>query len=158
MNVKEKAKAYDKALEFMKDCTPDENGLVHIFPCDIFPELKENEDEKIRLKLIEAVKRDMVVGGTKDKQRAIAWLEAQGKQKPAQNYAYIVYCRDENNDYFCGVIIASDKKECIKLFRKSVGNYKFNATRLFKTSLPSGIAPSGDEPFERFIISEGKYT
>lgn len=44
------------------------------------PELKESEDEQIRKKLIEAVKRDMVVGGTKDKQLAIAWLEKQGKK------------------------------------------------------------------------------
>ena len=47
----------------------------------IFPELAESEDERIRKKLIEAVKGDMVVGGTKDKQRAIAYLE---KQKPVE--------------------------------------------------------------------------
>ena len=44
------------------------------------PEFKESEDERIRKKLIEAVKGDMVVGGTKDKQLAIAWLEKQGKK------------------------------------------------------------------------------
>lgn len=47
----------------------------------IFPELKESEDERIRKKLIESVKGDMIVGGTKDKQLAIAWLEKQGEQK-----------------------------------------------------------------------------
>ena len=47
----------------------------------VFPELKESEDERIRKKLIEAVKGDMVVGGAKDKQLAIAWLEKQGEKK-----------------------------------------------------------------------------
>lgn len=51
----------------------------------LFPELAESEDEKIRLKLIEAVKGDMVIGGTKDKQLAIAWLEKQGEQKSIEN-------------------------------------------------------------------------
>lgn len=45
-----------------------------------FPELHESEDEKIRKKLIEAIKGDMVIGGAKDKQRAIAWLEKQGEK------------------------------------------------------------------------------
>ena len=44
----EKARAYDMALEAMSDIIPDENGLVHIRPSDIFSELKESEDERIK--------------------------------------------------------------------------------------------------------------
>ena len=120
MNIKEKAKAYDEALEKAKNYHSSETACnVKIAMENLFPELKESK----------------------------------GEQKPAQNYVYLVYCRDENNDYFCGIIIASDKEECIKLFRKNVGNYKFTATRLFETSLPSGI-PFLNEHFEKFTIPE----
>lgn len=57
-----------------------------------FPELAESEDEKIRKKLIEVVKGDMVVGGTKDKQLAIAWLEKQSEQIHANSAKT---CKDE---------------------------------------------------------------
>jgi len=39
-------KKYKEAFELMKDCIPDEDGLVHVRPCDIFPELAESEDDK----------------------------------------------------------------------------------------------------------------
>ena len=68
---------YKKKLEDAKywhDCL---EGDIPAVLEEIFPELKESEDERIRKKLIEAVKGDMVVGGTKDKQRAISWLERQ---------------------------------------------------------------------------------
>lgn len=61
-----------------------------------FPELKESEDERIRKKLIEAVKRDMVVGGTKDKQLAIAWLVKQGEQKHWSEEDNFMYNRIKN--------------------------------------------------------------
>lgn len=48
-----KAKAYDEALELMRDCVPDEDGLVHVRPSDIFPELTKNKDEKIRKEILE---------------------------------------------------------------------------------------------------------
>ena len=73
----------------------------------IFPELAESEDERIRKKLIEAVKGDMVVGGTKDKQRAIAWLE---KQKPIENN-YPAYNSDEYESFEDGNITGLRKKQ-----------------------------------------------
>lgn len=87
----EKAKAYDEALKLMRDCVPDEDGLVHVRPSDIFSELAESEDERIRKTLIENFK---FFGGDdletskwgKDDDLLvtdiIAWLEKQG-QKPA---------------------------------------------------------------------------
>ena len=80
LSIEEKAKRYDElkvtAQELEHDGCFDKITLF-----DLFPELEESEDEKIRKKLIEAVKGDMVVGGTKDKQLALAWLEKQGEKE-----------------------------------------------------------------------------
>ena len=65
-------KKYKEALELMKDCVPDEDGLVHIRPCDIFSELGESEDERIRKALIRMVEEDWP--GRND---VLAWLEKQ---------------------------------------------------------------------------------
>ena len=78
-------KKYKEALELMKDCEPDGNGLVHVRPCDIFPELAESEDERIRKALIGGLK-DCIYSEWHDGvsiEECIAWLEKQGEQKPA---------------------------------------------------------------------------
>lgn len=83
MTQEEKAKRYDEAFERARAFNNGEDSNIEVGTtlCEyIFPELKESEDERIRKKLIEAVKGDMVIGGAKDKQRAIAWLEKQGKK------------------------------------------------------------------------------
>jgi len=81
-------KKYKEALELMKDCVSDENGLVHVRPCDIFTELEESEDERISKALIKLVKiagegYENVIDGVSIKD-ALAWLEKQGEQKPAE--------------------------------------------------------------------------
>ena len=77
MTQEEKAKAYDEAFK--------EAEKIHKFSSDvaeikrmeqIFPELKESEDEKIRKELIKFVKVNIP-----DEERYIAWLEKQGGQK-----------------------------------------------------------------------------
>lgn len=85
LSIEEKAKRYDEAIAHAKmllkiigNATLGNLVLKNEFK-NMFPELKESEDERIRKKLIEAVKGDMVVGGTKDKQLAISWLEKQGE-------------------------------------------------------------------------------
>ena len=85
MTQEEKAKAYDKALALMEDCIPDKDGYVCVRPCDIFQELKESEDERIRKELIEYCTkgscgvRDIKVT-CKDFQKWVAWLKKQGEQ------------------------------------------------------------------------------
>ena len=75
MTIQEKAKAYDKALfkamELGGDLTMPRSVAEKLFI--IFPELKENEDEKIRKEIIKYIKT-----GTYHKSW-VAWLE---KQKP----------------------------------------------------------------------------
>ena len=79
-------KDYKKILEgvvnIINTTEKSDIGFANIctYICENCHELKENEDERIRKKLIEAVKGDMVVGGAKDKRRAIAWLEKQGEK------------------------------------------------------------------------------
>jgi hypothetical protein len=81
MTQEEKAKAYDEAIKRAKEAA--EKGMVsHNFVSDIFPELAESEDEKIRKALIEVVKESSEILEKKNQERMIAWLEKQGEQKP----------------------------------------------------------------------------
>ena len=85
MTIEDKAERYDELLKKLQKAKEDNDVCDERYCCvidDIVPELKDSEDERIRKKLIEAVKGDMVVGGTKDKQLAIAWLEKKGESKP----------------------------------------------------------------------------
>lgn len=88
LSTEEKAKRYAEALKQIKECTPDENGFVTIYPDEIFPELKESEDEKIRKEIIKLVKffygSSLVCKHTISKDKMVAWLEKQGEQKPAE--------------------------------------------------------------------------
>ena len=57
MTDKEKAKAYDRALEIAKAwCKLDNNDLSNDDLKTPFPELRESEDEKVRKEIISALK------------------------------------------------------------------------------------------------------
>lgn len=83
MNNEEKARAYDKALNWMRAIyqslsRADKEDAEHFFP-----ELCEGEDERIRKALIGHLKAgvDFVSNGV-TKAECIAWLEKQKEQKP----------------------------------------------------------------------------
>ena len=82
MTEKEKAKAYDKAIERAKKLH--DNGITE----EIFPELKESDDERIRKWIIDDIRYNMnnePLNNSEYKkkaEKAIAWLEKQGEQKP----------------------------------------------------------------------------
>ena len=87
LTIEEKAKRYDGALERAKEqsskCCLDKIVLE-----DIFPELKESEDERMKKLCISVVKQFAAVCRKEDKylpevEKCIAWLEKQGEQKPA---------------------------------------------------------------------------
>ena len=99
MTKEEKAKAYDEALEKEKEmmgntCSSEQTKCI----CqELFPELAESEDERIRKKLIEIVsawknREPHGIGNVKyissskiDKiNKILAWLEKQKEQKPAE--------------------------------------------------------------------------
>lgn len=90
-SIEQKSKAYDEALEkarIWKDKSgmpKDRQGILD----DIFPELAEGEDERIRKELVSFLKETIEYGGispdiwTMDNaNKWLAWLEKQGEQKP----------------------------------------------------------------------------
>lgn len=77
LSIEEKAKRYDEVINRMKHYVIDEYGCSRIKVADVFPELKESEDEKwIPKEIIKYLKE-------KGDFRScwIAWLEKQGEQK-----------------------------------------------------------------------------
>ena len=81
-------KKYEEALErakYLKENT-DGVGALDVSRCfeEIFPELKENEDERIRKELIKYLKERLHSGFNQEVRicnDGIAWLEKQGEQK-----------------------------------------------------------------------------
>lgn len=84
MTQEEKAKAYDEALLIAKSKI--KNNKDHVLyendVIEIFPELKESEDEKIKKDLIQWINEfpDTIWRGHYKKD-VIDWLEKQGEQK-----------------------------------------------------------------------------
>ena len=86
LSIKEKASRYDEAIEVINKCKTDKYGcIIGVKPTDIFPELNENEDEKIRQDIIRIVdiwtNSSPVVNGIPS-ETLLAWLEKKGEQKP----------------------------------------------------------------------------
>ena len=115
MTQEEKAKAYDEAY---KRATIRFGSNV---ADELFPELKESEDEKVRKALIEMVHDttgdSLWIDYNVHKSEAIDWLEKQGKQKPTNkvepkfkvgdwivsNEKLYVYQIEEINDFVAKV-------------------------------------------------------
>jgi len=72
-------KKYKNALEWARRVMSGKIGFIRKDVEEVFPELKESDDEKIRKEIISALKFANVKG-VYDKH--IAWLEKQGEQKP----------------------------------------------------------------------------
>lgn len=93
MTQEEKAKAYDEAIKRAKDALNDgtisNNTIAYLQ--DVFPVLKESEDERIRKDLIAFLEDIWYFGKNtnfdkwdkSDCSDWIDWLEKQGEQKPA---------------------------------------------------------------------------
>ena len=84
LSIKEKAKAYDEAIERANNhrnhdgLTLEQYETIDI----IFPELKESKDEKIKKRIIHALHGDVLE--LSEIKEAVDWLEKQGEQKPAE--------------------------------------------------------------------------
>lgn len=93
MTQKEKAKAYDEALERAKEFIVYDKFTIE----KIFPELKESEDERIRKELIDFVKSRLA--GFPECGRFIAWLEKQDIfSKKDVDDAYLKGITDAKNE------------------------------------------------------------
>lgn len=87
MTQKKKAKAYEEDLEKARQLCgyPTTKPFISVLQ-DIFPELQESDDEKIRKTLIRFFKDNYsneteMYDGTVTVGKALAWLEKQGEQK-----------------------------------------------------------------------------
>ena len=87
MTDKEKAEAYDKALERArainngKDVDVESGTTI----CEyIFPELKESEDDKIRKEIISILRNTYWTSNRNRFNELVAWLEKQGNQSSPQ--------------------------------------------------------------------------
>lgn len=93
--IEEKAKRYDEAIEIARKIKNGEpinvpNGTV--IPDIIFPELKEDENDRIRRVIIEHfVSSHSCMFPYKGftKEQIIDWLEKQGEQKPYERKDFI---------------------------------------------------------------------
>lgn len=85
LSIEEKAKRYDEAVERARKYMA--KGYDVLMP-EIFPELKESEDERIRKWLITQLELKSDVNNPHDLElmilKSIAWLEKQGEQKRAE--------------------------------------------------------------------------
>lgn len=94
LNIEQKARRYDEAIEKAKDYY--NKGKVVEFAnyvaSDIFPELKESEDERIREGIIRNLEYllDRAEGFVKDElEERIAWLEKQNFNVDNTNKEYL---------------------------------------------------------------------
>ena len=78
MTEKEKAKAYDEAIERTKKLYSNEIAE------EIFPELKESEDEKIRKEIISILRNTYWTSNRNRFNELVAWLKKQGNQSSSQ--------------------------------------------------------------------------
>lgn len=80
MTEKEKAKAYDEAIERAKKWHNIPNPIYcNIITEKIFPELKESEDEKIRKEIISILRNAYWTSNRNRFNELVAWLEKQSK-------------------------------------------------------------------------------
>ena len=81
MTEKEKAEAYDEAIERAKKWHNISNPIYcNIITEKIFPELKESEDEEIRKEIISILRNAYWTSNRNRFNELVAWLEKQGKK------------------------------------------------------------------------------
>lgn len=95
MTVEQKAKAYDKAIEKLRDFYRDYDTVSNLIDvkeelAKIFPELKESEDERIRKEIITHCRNTRCVTEESAERIAkwIAWLERQCEQNPYSGVSF----------------------------------------------------------------------
>ena len=95
MTPEEKAKAYDEALEIARQIhNGNPSSGTAIVVCEqIFPQLRESEDERIRknlMRMVQNVRNDSTEEGYYDIpfDKYLAYLEKKKEQKPKPNYCH----------------------------------------------------------------------
>lgn len=141
MTKEEKAAAYDAAIKKVKELAIDDY-LDAIAVTDIFPELKEIEDEKIINRIKKAVK-----GYWSDEplDEILAWLEKQGETSPIlSNSSNIGKNWSEDDDNCLSTIIA----EFSKCSGKSVSKDEWMRCNDFLNSLRDRVQPKPQQEWD----------
>ena len=106
MSIEEKAKRYDEVVAMAKECIthiPDE--AVNKYMLDMFPELKESDDERIRKELIKLLRNlfNNYSYFIKDPfyTECITWLEKQAEQSSNILWRDVSEEPDEQREIFC---------------------------------------------------------
>lgn len=87
LTIEQKAQRYDEVIESGKSLLSS-NQLGNAWIYKLLPELKENEDEKLREQVVYAINQLHVCECTKNK--LLAWLEKQGEQPKEATYTHEV--------------------------------------------------------------------
>ena len=105
LSTEEKARRYDEALDRAKKLKENSDNTAVIDGCEqIFPELQGNEDEKMRQWIIDDIRynvnnESLFYSEYKKKaEKAIAWLEKQGKTNSQNNNPFKI---ESDKFYFC---------------------------------------------------------
>lgn len=92
LTIEQKAKAYDEALKVLHKYDGANIMFTQDLKEEMFPELKEEGDEKIRKAIIEyfaGSHSSMYPYKGFTKEQIITWLEKQGEQKPIEREEFI---------------------------------------------------------------------
>ena len=144
MNIEEKAKAYDEALEraraLRNEAIEKEYVVDYIKDYEtIFPELRESDDERIRKEIISALKfaND---GGVYDKH--IAYLEKQKEQKPAEwseedkrDMAHIIRILDDCYGYGRHDLSKTDHENLVNKLKSLRPSWKPSEEQIMKVAV-----------------------
>ena len=123
LSIEEKAKRYDEAIKKAKSKIKNDKDHV-LYEDDViemFPELKESEDERIRKRIINALHGDVL--DMEETAKAIAWLEKQGEQNPAEWHredeqnlnACLGYIPDEPKFKIGDWLVHNERRNIIKI-------------------------------------------
>lgn len=150
LSVEEKAKAYDEAIEKLRSLYDNYDTVSTLIDVKeelghIFPELKENEDERTKNEIIAFVEQSIHRGGgtpIPEEQEAkwIAWLEKQGEQKPVdfsvlRIWKYIVDAVWTEKEGIGQYLDSPFTEEVAKKLQKRFGNIEqilANSVKTFK--------------------------
>ena len=122
MTDKEKAKAYGEAIKRAKKSYG--NGITE----EIFPELKESDDEKIRWWIIDDIRYNINNGPLnnseykKKAEKAIAWLEKQDESLRVNDRAWL-YLVSDVLTWKCGVGQYIDNPRVQELAKRLCSEY-----------------------------------
>lgn len=155
MTQKEKAESYEKALKRAKDALNDgtisNNAIAYLQ--DIFPELKESEDERIRKDIISHLKYlgKYCQESMPNVNEWIAWLEKQGKQTlPQTNERAWLYLVSDVLTWKDGIGQYLDDPRVQELAKRLCGEY---AQKLYNPSVLSN-QESTDKVKPKFKVGD----